>query len=107
MAALAIGPELAAMNVGVAIGASGADVLEIQIGVALGASHLGMHAPQRVAGLVVIELRVGADGFPARVGVALLAGNRNGAVRIGDFGLRAADTGPRVLRRLLRRRIRK
>ena len=47
VAAFAVGAELPAMNVGVAIGAVGADVLEDQAGVALGATHLLMHSAQR------------------------------------------------------------
>src|SRR5579872_4409038 len=102
MAALAICSKLAAMNVGVAVRAVTADVLENQIDVALGASHLRMHAAQRIARLVMIELRIGADRLPARIGVALLAGDRERSMRIGHLRLWASHTWPRVVGRLLR-----
>jgi hypothetical protein len=44
VAAFAIRTELAAMNVGMAVGATCADVLENQAGVALCASHFLVHA---------------------------------------------------------------
>lgn len=105
--AFAVGSELAPMDVCVAVGAVRAYVLEYEADVAFGARNPGVHAAQRIACLIVIELRVGADWFPACVGVTLLAGNGNGTVRVCDFGLRAADTWPRAIRRLLQRRARK
>jgi len=58
VATLAVGSELPAMNVGVAIGAARAHVLECQTEMALGACHLCMHAAQRIPGLVMIEFRI-------------------------------------------------
>jgi len=75
VAALAIGAELSAMNVGMAICAFGADILENHAGMALGAAHLLVHAAQWIAGAVVVELGVGPDRPPTGVGVAILAGN--------------------------------
>lgn len=89
------------MNVRMAVRALRADFLEIQIRMAVCAIHLRVHSAQRIAGLIVIELGVGANWFPTRVGVALLAWNRKGSVRIGHLGLRAARL--RFLRRLLQR----
>jgi hypothetical protein len=58
VAVLAVGSELAAMNIGVAVRAVDAYVLEDQAGVALGAGHFLMHAAQRVSRLIVIELGI-------------------------------------------------
>jgi len=102
--ALAVGSELPAMNVGVAIGAARAYVLERQAKVALGARHFCVHAAQRIAGLVMIELRIRANRFPTRVAVALHAGNRDWPVRVGNLGLRTSNAGPRIVGRLLQRR---
>ena len=90
------------MDVCMAIGAMRAHILEDQVGVALGARHLFVQAAQRVAGLIVVELGVGADRRPTGVRVAVLAGCGDGAVRIGHFRLRTADAGTRIARRLLR-----
>ena len=103
VAALAIGAELTAMNVGVAIGAFGAYILKDHTGMALAATDLLVHPAQRIACSVVVKLGVGPDRFPTRVGVAVLTGNRQRAMRVGYLGLRAAHTWPRVLRWLLRR----
>ena len=89
------------MYVSVAIGAARTNFLEDQAEVALRAGDLRVHPAERISCLIVIELRIGADWLPTRVGVALLAGNRKCAMRIGDLRLRASDTGPRVVGRLL------
>lgn len=101
VATLAIGSELTAMNIGVTICARGADFFEDQAGVALGARNLGVHAAQGVAGLVVIELGIGADRFPACVTVTLLARSGDGPVRVGDLCLRTTDGGLSLLCGLL------
>jgi hypothetical protein len=49
--------------------------------VALRALHFFVHATQGILGLVVIELRNSADGTPGCSGVAIFAGNREGAMR--------------------------
>jgi hypothetical protein len=103
MAAFTVGPELAAMNVSVAIGAALADVLEDEAGMALDAAHLLMHAAQRIACAVVIELRNCADGLPTGVSVAVLAGDGHGTMRIGHLCLRTANNRPRIVLWLLRR----
>ena len=53
---------------------------------ALGAWSLLVHAAQRVAGAVVIELGHGANGLPTGVGVAVLAGDGDGAMGIDYLG---------------------
>lgn len=101
MTALAVGAKLTAMDVGVAIGAVGTHVLEDQVGVAPGAANSLVHAAQRIPGLIVIEFGIGADRRPTGIRVAVLAGRRDGTVRIRDFGLRTSDAGMRIARRLL------
>ena len=71
---LTIGAELALVNVGMAILAALADVGEDRLGVALGAGHGLMQAAKRIMRLVVIELRNGANDFPALRGMAVLTG---------------------------------
>jgi len=82
VAALAIRAELAAVNIGVAIRAARAYIREYEVGVAERALNLLVHAAQRVARAIVIEFRNASNGFPARAGVAVLARNADGAVRI-------------------------
>ena len=91
MAALAVCAELAAVNVSVAVCAMRADLLEDQVRMALRAFHFLMHSPQGIPSLIMIEFRIRTGRFPACVGVAVLAGNRDWAVRIRDFGPRAAQ----------------
>jgi len=74
MALLAIGSKLPTMNIRMAIGAARTHVAEDQTGVALRAAHVGVHAPQGIPGLVVVELGLGADRFPTSKRVAILAG---------------------------------
>lgn len=80
VALLAVGSHLAAMNVGMAIGAVCSSVREDRLGVALGASHPFMQAAQRIPCFVVIELRNRSNGLPSRRGVTVLAGNVQVAV---------------------------
>lgn len=87
--ALAVCPELAAVNVGVAVSALRTHTLEHQARMTLGASHLFMHPAQRITGLIVIELRVGTNRLPAGITVTILARNRDRSVRIGHLGLRS------------------
>jgi len=79
---LAIGAKLAAVNIRVAIRATRAHVGKDKIGMALFAVNFFVHASQRVACPVVVKLRNAADGFPARIRMAVLAGNVDGAVRV-------------------------
>ena len=76
------------MNVSVAIGALLADVAKDQTGVAGGADDLLMHSTERVARVVMAKLGKGADRLPIGGGMAVLAGDCQGAVRIGHLGLR-------------------
>lgn len=103
VAAFTIGAKLPAMNIGVAIGAFGADILEDHAGMALGAADLLVHAAQRIARAVMIELRIGPDRLPTRIGMTVLAGNVQGSMRVRDLGLRTAHARTRIARWLLRR----
>lgn len=75
VALLAVGAELAFVNVGVAVGAPGGNIAEDQLGVARGARHFLVHAAQRISSLVVVKLRHAADRLPSAEGVAVLAWN--------------------------------
>ena len=77
----AVGAQLSAMDVGVAIGALLSNVGENRLGVASGARHLLMHAAERVARRVVVEFGNCANGGPTCVRVAIFAGSREGTVR--------------------------
>lgn len=96
---LAIRAELAAMNIGVAVRTLRAYVTEYRLGVALHAIDLRMHAPQGIAGRVVVEFRDRADRFPARLCVAIFARDGERAVRaahlrIGHTTILSEDRSP-------------
>lgn len=82
MALLAIRPELAAVQVGMAIRAARADIGEIQVGVALLAVHFDVHPQKRITRAIVVKFRDSPDGLPARVRMAVFAGDIDQAVRI-------------------------
>ena len=88
MATITIGAELATMHVGVAIGAMRTYILEHEGRVALRAPHVLVHSPQRIAGVVVIELGEGADRLPTRVRVTVLTRDGEGSVGTCHFGAR-------------------
>jgi hypothetical protein len=78
---LAVGAELSSMNVSVAIRALRSYIAEYRFGVAVDTSHLRMHAAQGVTRLVVIKFGNRPDRLPTRKRVAILAGDREGAMR--------------------------
>lgn len=82
VALLAVSAELAAVNVGVTVGAMGAYIVEHQAGVALRTTNFAVHTPQRITGLIVVEFRQGANWLPAGEGVAVLTGQIHRPVRI-------------------------
>lgn len=102
VATLAVRSKLPVVHIGVAIGAMGAHLLEHQARMALRALHLFMHSAQGITGLVMIEFRMSADWLPAGVGMAVLARNRERAVRVGHLGLRSAYLRMRGVCSLLR-----
>ena len=70
----AVGSQLPAMDVGMAIGAGMAYVSKHHLGVTLRAgADRGMHATERIPGFVMVEIRHRPDRLPAGVGVARLA----------------------------------
>src|SRR5260370_22930132 len=74
MAVLAVGSELSAVDIGVAVSARVANVRKQQLGVALSArAHGRVHATHRIPGLAVIKIRHRTNWFPTRTGVAGLA----------------------------------
>ncbi len=73
--------ELAGVGVGVAVLAGGRHPREDRARVTLGAGRDGVHAEQRIARAGVLERDVPLHRHPARSGVALLAGDRERAVR--------------------------
>ena len=85
----AVRAHFALVNIGVAILTVLAHVCEYRLYVALRALNSLVHAAQRILCFVVIKFRDGANGAPARGGVAVLAGNGERSVRTaGGFPLR-------------------
>jgi hypothetical protein len=85
MAAFAVRSELAAVNIRVAVGASGTDILENQTDMAFCATHLFMHSPQWIARVIVVELGIGSDGLPTGERMTIPAWCRYRTVWIGDL----------------------
>lgn len=73
MALGAVGAELAAMDVGVTIGARRPDLLEHHAGVALSTGHVLVHSAQRIASQIMVEFGIGADRLPTLVTMAICA----------------------------------
>jgi hypothetical protein len=103
VAAFAVGPELAAMYIRVAIGAVCTHILEYQARVTLCARYLLVHAAQRITSLVVTELGIRPDWLPTRVSMAILARSSDWTMGIRHLGLRTAHLWTSVVRWLLRR----
>lgn len=82
MALSAIRPELAKVNIRMAIGAILANVAEDRIRMTLRASDTLVHAAKRVLRVVMIEFRSRADRQPTVGRVAVLTGNRQRTVRV-------------------------
>src|SRR6202140_4131158 len=81
VALFAIRAQLPLVNVGMAILASRTHVRKYLLHVTLRAGHRLVHAPQRIPGLVMIELWNGADRLPGICGVAVLTSKIQVAVR--------------------------
>ena len=100
VALLAVGAELALMNVGMAVLAALSDVGENHFDVTLRAGHRSVHAAQRVTSLIVVEFGNSANRLPPAGGVAVLTGHVQIPVRTvrAARGLRlhaAHDSGQR------------
>lgn len=76
-----VGAHLALVHVTVTIRAVFPDIGENRLDMALRALHFFVHPAQRILGLVVVKLRVRADGAPPGGGVTVLARDRQRAVR--------------------------
>jgi hypothetical protein len=72
VALLAVGAQLALMNVGVAILAALSDIAENHFDVTLRAGHGSVHAAQGVACPIVIKFGNSADRLPSAGGMAVL-----------------------------------
>jgi hypothetical protein len=76
-----IGPELTAMNIGVAVRAVLADIGEDGPDVALRAVNFFVHSAKRISRGVVVEFWDRANRGPACARVTVLAGYRKGSMR--------------------------
>ena len=87
VALLAIRAQLALVNISVAVLAALADAREDHFYVTLAAGNGRVHAAQRIARPVMVELGNSANRFPGIRGVAILTGNGETAVRtVRAFG---------------------
>ena len=87
MALLAVRAHLPAMNVRMAIGAMCSCVGEDRLRVALSATHAGVKSSEGIFRFIVVEFWSGANGLPPHRGVAVLARNREIAMRTAGHGL--------------------
>lgn len=78
--------HLGAMDIGMAVGALGANVGKHGLGMALRAHHSLVHTAQREACLVVIKLRHAANRFPSQRGVAIGASHVERSMRTSGLG---------------------
>lgn len=83
----AIGPHFPLVDVFVAVLAVFPNIGENWLYVALRALHLFVHSPQRILGLVVIELRNRADRPPTRCVMTVFARDRQRPVRTSGIAL--------------------
>ena len=95
VALLAIGAQLALVNVSMAVLAALADVVEHRLYVTLCAGYILVHAAQWITCLIVIKFRHGADRLPALRGVAVLTGNVESSVRAICSGAWVRPAGKR------------
>jgi hypothetical protein len=80
MALSAIRAHLPLVDIGVTVLTLLASVSKHRLDVALRALNFFVHAAQRILRFVVVELRNTADGAPSTGGVAVFAGDLQGAV---------------------------
>jgi len=87
MAFLTLSTELTAMYIRMTVGTSNPCFFKNEVFMAQAARNARMHSAQREAGFVVVEIRVRPNRAPAGRGVAILTGNREGAVRVSSTSL--------------------
>ena len=90
MAFFAIRAELPAMNIRVAVCAARPYIAENRFCVTLNAINFRVHSAKRIIGFVVVELRNRADRLPARLRMAIFAGDRQRTVRAACLRVRYA-----------------
>ena len=83
----AVGTELAAMDIGMAVGALRTYIFEDQARVTLSAANVLVHAAKGISGQVMIELGIRSDRFPTGVRMTICARNGERTMRIGYLGL--------------------
>lgn len=88
VALFAVGAHLAAMQVGMAVGALLAHIGENEAGMAGRATQLLVHPAQRIAGVIVVKLGSCTDWLPTRAAMAVFARDCQRAVRIGHLRTR-------------------
>jgi hypothetical protein len=81
MALLAAGAHLAAMDIGVALGALRSHVRKYRLDMALRAHDALMHSAKGKLGLIMIKFGNAPDRLPSQRGVAIGAGQIQRAVR--------------------------
>jgi hypothetical protein len=96
VALLAVGAQLSLVNISVAVLAALTNVRENHLHVARGTCHGSVHAAQGITGLIVVELGNGPDRPPPTRGMAVLAGNRQVAMRaMSPFVSLRSDASPK------------
>ncbi len=81
MALLAAGPHLPAVHIGMAVGALVSNIAENWFGMALRTGDILVHAAQRIAGLIVVELGDRPDRLPTQRRMTVLTGDVQISVR--------------------------
>lgn len=96
MALLAVGAQLALVDVGMAIRAARSGIRKHRLDMALGTSYRFVHPAQREFGAVVVEFRRVADRLPAHCGMAVLARDIQWAMGTAAVGRRRLRRGHRA-----------
>jgi len=89
----AIRAKFSEVNIGMAVRAILAHIGEHFFHVALCAGNFFVHSAQGITGLIVVEFRVGTDGPPPRVNMAVVARQREGTMRTSGIGALCRHNG--------------
>lgn len=82
----AIRAKFSEVNIGMAVRAILAHIGEHFFHVALCAENFFVHSAQGITGLIMVEFRIGTDGPPPRVNVAVVARQRERTMRTSGVG---------------------
>jgi len=82
----AIRAKFSEVNVGVTVRAVLAHIGEHFLHMALCAGNFFVHTAQGITGFIVVEFRIGTDGPPPRVNVAVVACQRERTMRTSGIG---------------------